>query len=84
MMKTTTSPELLMPNNLNQLCRQAKAVENMEENTRPLYIRRVPESVWKLVHINAIESRMRLQDYLVSILKGSAPVVKTPDLTETV
>ena len=35
---------------------------------RPLYIKRVPESVWILVHDNAIRSRMRLQDYLIRIL----------------
>jgi hypothetical protein len=40
---------------------------------RPLYLRRVPEQVWILVHDNAIRSRMRLQDYIVEILKASEP-----------
>lgn len=44
------------------------------ENTRPLYVRRVPESVWNLVHINAIKSRMRLQTYLVRIMEQSEPL----------
>ncbi|HWG42807.1 MAG TPA: hypothetical protein VN688_08485 [Gemmataceae bacterium] len=41
---------------------------------RPLYVRRVPEEVWILVHDNAIRSRMRLQDYIVEILKGCEPL----------
>ena len=41
---------------------------------RPIYIRRVPEEVWILVHDNAIRSRMRLQDYLVSILSTCEPL----------
>ncbi len=45
-----------------------------EEHFRPLYLRRVPEQVWILVHDNAIRSRMRLQDYIVEILKGCEPV----------
>lgn len=45
-----------------------------EEQFRPLYLRRVPEHVWILVHDNAIRSRMRLQDYIVEILKGCEPV----------
>lgn len=42
----------------------------IEEHFRPLYLRRVPEQVWILVHDNAIRSRMRLQDYIVEILKN--------------
>ena len=41
---------------------------------RPLYLRRVPEQIWILVHDNAIRSRMRLQDYIVEILKGCEPL----------
>ena len=41
---------------------------------RPLYLRRVPENVWILVHDNAIRSRMRLQDYIVAILEGCEPL----------
>lgn len=40
------------------------------EYFRPLYIRRVPEQVWILVHDNANRSRMRLQDYVVEVLKN--------------
>jgi len=43
---------------------------------RPLYIRRVPEEVWILVHDNANRSRMRLQDYVVEILKGCRPITR--------
>jgi hypothetical protein len=45
-----------------------------EEHFRPLYLRRVPEQVWIQVHDNAIRSRMRLQDYIVEILKGCEPL----------
>lgn len=44
-----------------------------EEHFRPLYLRRVPEHVWILVHDNAIRSRMRLQDYIVKILQECRP-----------
>lgn len=44
------------------------------EHFRPLYVRRVPEEVWILVHDNAIRSRMRLQDYIVEILKDCQPI----------
>lgn len=44
---------------------------------RPLYIRRVPEAVWILVHDNAVRSRMRLQDYLVRILTSCEPLPVT-------
>ena len=64
-----------MPQISNHPNGRVKAVKNMEESTRPLYIRKVPESVWKLVHINAIESRMRLQTYVVTILQGSEPIL---------
>ena len=46
----------------------------IEEHYRPLYLRRVPEKVWILVHDNAIRSRMRLQDYLVKILEACEPI----------
>ena len=44
------------------------------DHYRPLYLRRVPEPVWILVHDNAIRSRMRLQDYLVKVLEGCQPI----------
>jgi hypothetical protein len=49
------------------------------EPTRPLYVRRVPESVWELVHINAIKSRMPLQDDLVRIMEGAEPIESEGD-----
>ena len=51
------------------------ADEGQAESTRPLYVRRVPESIWNLVHINAIKSRMRLQTYLVQIMERSEPLL---------
>ena len=45
-----------------------------EELFRPLFVRRVPEQVWILVHDNALRSRMRLQDYIVAVLKGCEPI----------
>ncbi len=45
-----------------------------EEHFRPLFLRRVPEQVWILVHDNANRSRMRLQDYIVEILKNCEPL----------
>jgi hypothetical protein len=53
--------------------------EATTEPTRPLYVRRVPESVWELVHINAIKSRMPLQDYLVRIMEGAEPIESESD-----
>jgi len=47
----------------------------MRVSTRPLHVRQVPESVWDLVHINAIKSRMRLQTYLVQIMERSEPLL---------
>lgn len=41
------------------------------EPTRPLYIKRLPESVWIRVHENALRSRMRLQEYVSTILESS-------------
>lgn len=43
---------------------------------RPLFVRRVPEKVWILVHDNANRSRMRLQDYIVEILKNCEPITR--------
>lgn len=44
-----------------------------EDFYRSLYLRRVPEQVWILVHDNAIRSRMRLQDYIVESWKTANP-----------
>ena len=46
-------------------------VNNQTEDSRPHYVGRVPESIWNLVHINAIKSRMRLQTYLVRVMEQS-------------
>ncbi len=56
---------------------QAKA-EPTEELTRPIYVRRVPETVWNLVHENAIKSRMRLSAYLVKLMEQSKPFQPQP------
>jgi hypothetical protein len=52
---------------------QAMPNTPVQECYRALYVRRVPEQVWILVHDNAIRSRMRLQDYIVKILEGCEP-----------
>ena len=49
-----------------------------EEISRPLYIRRVPESTWNRVHENAIRSRMRLSAYLVKLMEQSQPFPPMP------
>lgn len=49
-----------------------------QEPSRPLYLRRVPESVWLRVHINALQSRMRLQDYLTRLMANSNPFPSPP------
>ncbi len=45
------------------------------EFTRPLYVRKVPESVWLRVHDNAHRSRMRIQDYVVQLLRNCQPFI---------
>jgi hypothetical protein len=49
-----------------------------DEINRPIYVRRVPESVWIRVHENALKSRLRLQDYLVKVMADSEPFTPTP------
>ena len=72
----TIVPEQIMPT------QELNADSNSATTrTRPLYIRRVPESVWDLVHINAIKSRMRLQTYLVRIMQESEPL-RTEDVSQ--
>lgn len=44
-----------------------------QEFTRPLYVRRVPERVWLMIHDNAHRSRMRLQDYMVKLMEHAEP-----------
>lgn len=51
----------------------------VSEITRPLYVRRMPLAVWNRIHINAIKSQMRLQQYLVRILATSKPVPACED-----
>ncbi len=46
--------------------------------TRPLYLKKVPTPVWERVHVNAIRSGMRLNDYLVSVLANAEPVIDKP------
>lgn len=41
---------------------------------RPMYLRKIPESVWKRVHINAIESGLHLQTYVAKVLEQSEPL----------
>ena len=62
-----------MPTTLTDPTRETTPTQ-AEEHFRPLYLRRVPEQVWIQVHDNAIRSRMRLQDYIVEILKGCEPL----------
>lgn len=54
------------------------AVPPSAEINRPIYVRRVPESVWLRVHENALRSRLRLQDYLVRIMADSEPFAPAP------
>lgn len=63
-----------MPTTLTEPTTDTPALTPAEEHFRPLYLRRVPERVWILVHDNAIRSRMRLQDYIVEILKSCEPL----------
>ena len=39
------------------------------EIVRPLYVKKVPETVWNRVHENAIKSRMRLSTYLIKVME---------------
>lgn len=48
------------------------------EITRPLYLKRVPESVWIKVHQNALNSRLRLSTYLVKLMAESEPFPPQP------
>ena len=43
--------------------------------TRPLYLKQIPIDVWERVHINAIKSQMRLQEYIVELLANAHPLV---------
>jgi hypothetical protein len=52
----------------------APAMPNaVTETMRPIYVRKVPQSVWDRVHHNAIASRMRLSEYLVRLMDESGP-----------
>ena len=63
-----------MPNMLAELTPEPLANPSSEAHFRPLYVRRVPEAIWILVHENAIRSRMRLQEYIVELLKECEPM----------
>jgi hypothetical protein len=62
-----------MPTTLTEMPQEPQPFPATEDHYRPLYLRRVPEPVWILIHDNAIRSRMRLQDYLVKILEQCRP-----------
>ena len=62
-----------MPTPLIDTNQEPQPLQAIEDRYRPLYLRRVPEPVWILVHTNALRSRMRLQDYLVKILEECRP-----------
>lgn len=63
---TTESPQIVKADPLNHT-----------EPCRSLCIKRLPESIWLRVHDNAHRSRLRLQDYLATILKDCEPVPPT-------
>src|SRR5438128_1370158 len=62
--RTTRNPRMQTcpPNTITMP--EPAPVPTVHEFTRPLYVRKVPESVWLRVHDNALRSRMRIQDYI--------------------
>lgn len=48
--------------------------------TRALYVKNVPAEIWEQIHVNAIRSGMRLQDYVVSIFANAGPVPRSVSL----
>ena len=62
-----------MPTTLTETPPEPQPLPVTENPYHALYVRRVPEPVWILIHDNAMRSRMRLQDYLVKVLEQSRP-----------
>ena len=55
-----------------------EAPRDLSRPTRPLYLKHVPTSIWEQVHINAIRSGLRLNDYLVAVLAHTEPIPTRP------
>lgn len=53
---------------------QPATTPGVSEATRPLYLRRIPESIWVRVHVNAITSGLRLQEYLTLVMAECQPI----------
>ena len=57
---------------------EQRGEQQTEAIFRPLYLRRVPETVWNRVHENAIRSRLRLQAYLIKLMEQCHPFPPQP------
>ena len=57
---------------------EPKLPQQLQEITRPIYVRHVPEPVWNLIHENAIKSRLRLSAYLVKLMEAAQPFPPQP------
>ena len=57
---------------------EPKLSQQLQEITRPIYVRHVPEPVWNLIHENAIKSRLRLSAYLVKLMEQARPFPPQP------